>query len=143
MQFMKDSSINTVENCDRIRDIVVAKLKSMGWANEDFRTSGLHRLTVMQKTYETDVGQKVAHVYFRTDTRPDEPDTSLRGDYMSEGRNALEPHAALIPKNADDATIINLTARFAINADRVIDDSYARRLLLSRSRKDSGPTIGM
>lgn len=80
------------------------------------------------KTYETAVGPKVALAYL-ADFRADDPNTTLSGEYQSEGRNILEAHGVLIPKTADAAERRKLFERFARGADLQVGQSYAARLL--------------
>jgi len=76
------------------------------------------------KTFETAVGPKDAHAYLEVGSR-DGTHRALTGDYKSEGRNALEPRSVLIPKAAELAEVQSLAIQFAIEAEKVVSNTFA------------------
>ena len=99
---------------------VVAELVALGWTASGYTA-------IASKTYRTAVGPKEAHVYLAGENT-DWDNCWLAGDYQSEGRNILS-RGLLIPKNADTATVRDLIRRFAADADLLVSQSYAARLL--------------
>jgi hypothetical protein len=86
-----------------------------------------HRGTAIgTKVYETAVGPKEALV-FLTNSKPDDPNRTLRGEYVSEGRNVMP--GLLIPKATTVVQVEDLVRQFAQTADAAVADSYAVRLL--------------
>lgn len=98
--------------------LVIAVLKAHGW-------TPVYGAAICIKSYETAVGKKEAHAYF---SAGDGFNRTLSGDYLTEGRNALEPHCVLIPVNATDSEICHFTTQFAVNADAVVATTYAASL---------------
>lgn len=96
-------------------------LVALGWQAVD-------GTAVASKTYKTAVGPKVAFVYV-ADYGPTEENVQLNGDYVSEGNNVLACGVS-IPKAAVGDSLAALVKKFAVNADRAVDESYARRLWL-------------
>jgi len=80
------------------------------------------------KGYPTAVGEKEAAAYV-VDYGRNCDGVLLTGTYWSEGRNVLEPHAVLIPKTVDEASLREYVKRFVAQCDAVIADTYAARLL--------------
>jgi len=106
-----------------VEEVIATSLVSHGWS----RVVGA---AMASKTFQTAVGDKVAHIYFEGNDRdlPTEPSRSLKGDYQSEGRNALEPWSILIPKAAAPDEVQRLVAQFAIKADKAVSNTYAAKL---------------
>ena len=97
------------------REEILKALEMHGWV----ATSGA---AIAQKTFQTAVGQKVAHAYLSSGD-------SLSGDYLSEGRNVLEPHGVLIPHAARFDMVVAHVSHFALSVDKVVAQTYAVRLL--------------
>ncbi|MNR71865.1 hypothetical protein D3C71_25440 [compost metagenome] len=100
---------------------VVARLASHGWTPIEGGTA------IARKTFDTAVGPKEALVYL-TNSRDDDPNRTLQGDYQSEGRNVLEPHGVLLPKAAEPVMVDALVDKFVAGAERAVGESYAARL---------------
>ncbi|MBK3780175.1 hypothetical protein G3A43_07880 [Paraburkholderia aspalathi] len=107
---------------ETLREMVVARLVERGW-------TGLREPALGIIHYRTAVGDKQALAYM-ADFGPAETNVMLRGDYQSEGRNVLESYSVLIPKTADEAKVNELVDLFDINAEKAVNESYARRLWL-------------
>jgi hypothetical protein len=101
------------------RKDVFAALMQHGWV----ATTGT---ALAQKSFLTAVGVKVAHAYMGGG---DFCNWTLSGDYQSEGRNILEPHAALIPRAARFDLVLARVSHFVKSVDEVVGNSYAARLL--------------
>lgn len=104
---------------EQIRTEITRCLVDLGW-------TGLGHVALASKEFHTAVGPRTAHVYVAW--FGDASHCMLQGDYLSEGRNQLEPHCTLIPSNAEPGEIARLTAQFALNADKVVSNTYAARL---------------
>ena len=102
---------------------IASSLMELGWRPSD-------GVAVALRTYATVVGPKEAAVYV-VDYGPSADALLLVGDYQSEGRNVLESHGVLVPKNVSVDSLRAIVERFAAATDLVIANSYAARLLLS------------
>lgn len=100
---------------------VQACLAELGWTILDYTA-------IASKMYDTAVGPRQALVYVQ-DFGPQEGVVRLMGDYQSEGRNCLSTTSVAIARFADEETIKALTQQFAAEADKVVGESYAMRLL--------------
>jgi hypothetical protein len=105
---------------EALRAAVTERLVVHGW-------TAVSPVALAIKSYETAVGQKDAHVYL-ADYGSECECVAISGDYQSEGRNALESHSVLLPRNADANQVQQLVAKFTQNADAVIAQTYAARL---------------
>jgi hypothetical protein len=105
-----------------VRLICLDVLQSHGWTPMD-------SVSIAEKEFETAVGVKVADVYLYDN---DGFNYTLRGNYQSEGRNAM-PYGTLIPINADENAVRDLVQAFCQYAKEAIDGSYARGLFLKRT----------
>lgn len=103
-------------------------LRDHGWSSENGTALAI-------KPFQTVVGERNALVYLEGDSY----NYVLKGDYRSEGRNQLEPHAVLIPTNADSAEIHRLTVMFAMQTDTVVAETYAARLHAAQREEFSAP----
>lgn len=109
---------------ERAKTLVLQVLARHGWT----LTSGT---AVATKTFETAVGPRTALAYLYFNRRPDEPNWSLHGDYVSEGRNCLECEGVLLPKSAPAPELEELVTKFCQQADTAVLATYAARLLRS------------
>lgn len=100
---------------------IQACLAELGWTVLDCTA-------IASKMYDTAVGPRQALVYVQ-DFGPQEGVVRLMGDYQSEGRNCLSTTSVTIARFADEETIKALTQQFAAEADKVVGESYAMRLL--------------
>jgi hypothetical protein len=105
-----------------LEKVIQACLAELGW------TVLLDCTAIASKMYDTAVGPRQALVYVQ-DFGPQEGVVRLMGDYQSEGRNCLSTTSVAIARFADKETIKALTQQFAAQADKVVGESYARRLL--------------
>jgi len=106
-----------------LSNAIVAQLIKLGWTVEKPPFDDYGR-----KNYATAVGLREAFVYLR-DYR-DTPDCIvLKGDYQSEGRNALSTTWATIDKGAGGDVISREVALFSANVDEAVSKTYAARLL--------------
>lgn len=110
-----------MNNKARTQEAVLQGLRAFGW-------SASNGAAVATKSYPTIVGPKEAQVYLQ-DFGPNSKDYHLAGMYWSEGRNCLEPHPVAIPKTALQTDVVRLVAQFAQEADAVVLQTYAARLL--------------
>lgn len=101
------------------RKDVFAALMQHGW----IATTGV---AIAQKSFLTAVGWKVAHAYMGGG---DFCNWTLSGDYQSEGRNILEPHGVLIPRDTRFDLVLAHVSHFVKSVDEVVANSYAARLL--------------
>lgn len=106
---------------DGLDKSIQLSLAGLGWTILD-------STAIASKMYETAVGPRQALAYVQ-DFGPQEGSVRLIGDYQSEGRNCLSTTSAIIPRFADEETIKALTQQFASEADKVVGESYAMRLL--------------
>ena len=114
---------NTQGDADKaLRSTIVAQLAADGWTALEGGTA------IANKMYETAVGLKEAQVYL-ADYGPTSENYVLQGQYYSEGRNVLGGSGVLIPKAGDEATVTQLTQKFAAGAEKQVLQSYAARLL--------------
>jgi len=117
---------NTCGGADEaLRSTIVAQLAAVGWTPLEGGAA------IANKMYETAVGLKEAQVYL-ADYGPTSENYVLQGQYHSEGRNVLGGSGILIPKFSDEATVTQLTQKFAAGAEKEVLQSYAARLLRSR-----------
>ncbi|CAM5560296.1 hypothetical protein [Eoetvoesiella caeni] len=112
---------DTAKDLQTMKQVVTDHLLILGWIT-------VPGAALVEKYFHTAVGAKVAFVYL-ADFGANSCDYMLQGDYQSEGRNCLEPHAVLIPKNSDLPTIHGLVDSFAGNAEKVISETFAARLV--------------
>lgn len=106
---------------EKLDKSIQACLVELGW-------TALDSTAIASKMYDTAVGPRQALVYIQ-DFGPQEGSVRLTGDYRSEGRNCLSTTSALIPRSADEKTIRVAAEQFSSQADKVVRDSYAMRLL--------------
>ncbi len=99
----------------------VTRMAAHGWYGDRVRAD------VASKDFETAAGGRTAVVYCRQSREGTHH--LLSGDYQSEGRNALSTCWASIPPDADQAAIEAAVDRFARQADGVIRETYAMRLM--------------
>ncbi|WP_298705468.1 hypothetical protein [uncultured Variovorax sp.] len=99
----------------------VTRMAIHGWYGDRVRAD------VASKDFETAAGGRTAVVYCRQSREG--PHHLLSGDYQSEGRNALSTCWGSIPADADQAAIEAAVDRFARQADSVIRETYAMRLM--------------
>lgn len=112
-----------------LRSTILAQLAAAGWTPLEGGTA------IANKMYETAVGLKEAQVYL-ADYGPTSENYVLQGQYYSEGRNVLGGSGILIPKTGDEATVTQLTQKFAAGAEKEVLQSYAARLLRLRDVPD-------
>lgn len=115
-------------NWNQIRVLIQQRLVALGW-------TGTPYTAVASKTFLTAVGERVAHAYVY-EWGKDAPQGSLVGDYWSEGRNCLEPHAVLFPKDGTEEVIRQAVDDFATKVDAVVSQTYAARLLRQSASPD-------
>lgn len=121
---------NTHGDADKaLRSTIVAQLAAAGWIPLEGGTA------IANKMYETAVGLKEAQVYLAAYGSTSE-NYVLQGQYYSEGRNVLGGSGILIPKAGDEATVTQLTQKFAVGAEKEVLQSYAARLLRLRDVPD-------
>ena len=113
---------------DRVRAMINELLTAAGW--KPFDNMGFAR-----KAYATAVGEKVASIYLGF--WRDGEGFTVRGDYYSEGRNILEPWSVLVSLPNTDAEIRRLVRTFLADADRVVTNSYAARLLNPTQQREN------
>lgn len=101
-----------------------AELHKLGW-------TAIDSTAVALKGYETVVGIKEAHAYVE-DWGTAESKVILTGNYLSEGHNVLQATFVMIPKAANNEEIAQLCRTWAENADKKVDESFARGLFLRR-----------
>lgn len=101
----------------RFEAAVTTRLTELGW-------SKVNGAAIATKSYLTAVGNKAAFVYLYRGNC-----ATITGDYLSEGRNILEPLARLIPLDADSNVINEAVDTFAASVDKAIGESYAMKLL--------------
>jgi len=117
---------NTRGDADKaLRSTIAAQLAAAGWTALGGGTA------IANKMCETAVGLKEAQVYL-ADHGPTSENYVLQGQYYSEGRNVLGGSAILIPKAGEEATVTQLTQKFAAGAEKEVLQSYAARLLRLR-----------
>jgi hypothetical protein len=105
---------------EALRTSVTAGLVEHGW-------TAVSPVALAIKSYQTAVGPKEAHTYL-ADYGPACECVLISGDYQSEGRNALESHSVMLPRNADANQVKQLVAKFCQQAEAVIAETYAARL---------------
>jgi hypothetical protein len=101
--------------------LVMARLHQHGWAADRIIR------TVAVKEYPTAVGLKQGSVRLVQDHEV--PQYWLKGEYLSEGRNALAGCFAIIPADADSAAVQSHVDAFAAEVNRQVAGTYAARLL--------------
>lgn len=109
------------ESAINAQDVVGKCLRVHAWID-------VQGSAVAQKTYQTAVGERCALAYF-SDWGKDSTSFVLSGEYQSEGRNVLEAHCVLIPKDAVFAEVRRLADQFSKDVDTVVGQTYAARLL--------------
>jgi hypothetical protein len=110
--------IESVESI--VNNLVLEALIENGW-----HRCGLSEAAIAYKNF---VGVKIAHIYF---TKGDEYNRTLCGEYYSEGRDILQPHHILIPHGYSFDKYDSLIAKFVVDIEVVISNSYAARLLVA------------
>lgn len=108
-----------------LRTHIQAQLALAGWQVVD-------STALASKSFDTAVGVKQAFAYLK-DFGPDNASVLLQGDYLSEGRNALEPWGTLIARDASPEQLAALVAKFAQENDAAVGQSYAARLLKAQA----------
>ena len=86
------------------------------------------------KAYQTAVGPREAHFYL---TASDGINQSLTGSFYSEGRNVIESCPLLVPVDATEEQVEGLCTQFLTGCERMINQSYARKLYLDREAKEA------
>ena len=104
----------------RVQDICCQVLAELGWQLID-------STVIAMRTFKTAAGMRDAHVYL---SNGDGYNFSLRGQYSSVGNNILGARGVLIPINSPTDAIKNYATDFCVQADKAIEDSYARRLFV-------------
>lgn len=113
---------------NQIRMLIQQRLVALGWSAEPYTC-------VASKTFLTAVGEKVALTWLY-DWGKDSPTGSLFGEYWSEGRNCLEAHSVLFPKDGAEEVILKAVEAYATNVDAVVSQTYAARLLRQSASPD-------
>lgn len=106
----------------------IAALLSAEWAKPSVEDLGRYYL-LATKDYETLVGVKTATLRLE----PYFDGLRLVGDYQSEGRNVLSTTYLVVPASAATPPDALKVAALLSEIDQMVDQSYARRLLLNRS----------
>lgn len=104
---------------------VAEVLGSLGFIPVD-TVSIANTTTIATKQYQTIVGLKQATLYF---TKYDsEIEFCLRGEYNSEGRNALLNTAKVINAYSTDNELLIAISEYVLRVDRVVRTTYAAKL---------------
>jgi hypothetical protein len=104
---------------------IAAHLSELGWKRLTGGTA------IASKSYATAVGPKEALVYLQ-DFGSQCDYVGLAGEYVSEGRNALDSQGQLIPRSAEGDALLATVQRFAADCDAAVAQTYAARLLHTR-----------
>lgn len=115
---------------DDVLEIVASELVKEDWEKLDpGKNTAIARLK-----FQTFVGVREAFVYV---SHGDGYNYSLYGDYVSEGNNVLAA-GFLIPVDADEETIREITREFAARALDQVYGTYAMRLIQGPTRGEVG-----
>ncbi len=106
--------------CASFAAIAQEVLAGCGW-------SPLTGPAIAEKAFVTAVGEKIALAYVSAFDK-ERLNCRLIGDYVSEGRNALEPHGVLLPWASSAESVRCLAEQFVANAEQVVGETYAARL---------------
>lgn len=98
--------------------------QSLGWS------AGRHAPTVAERYFDTAAGPKFAYIMLS-------PAGQLLADYVSEGRNVLEPlWNSLLQEDCSQQTLCEVVRRFEADVTQRIDQTYARGLWLRRAEDE-------
>lgn len=111
-----------------VRSIADACLRDHGWT-----LLPEPHAAIAEKSIQTAAGERSALAYL-TPFDSEFCNCTLKGEYWSEGRNALEPHSVLIPRDCPAEEVLRRAAHFVTNAEQVIAETYAVRLFLRPER---------
>lgn len=100
-------------------------LRERGWTPVPEKEQG-YLCAVASKDFETYVGTKTALAFFNPST---ESLGSIKGDYQSEGRNALSTLWLSVGADATDEALASLADGFVLEAESTIAETYAMRLM--------------
>jgi len=120
------------EPTQEVQDAIEARLSEHGW-----RIDQEWGPCIAYKDYATAVGDREAFV--KLTRRSD--GMALRGCYLSEGRNVLATIWALFNADASVSDVPHIVDQFVVEADKEVDDSYARRLFLRYGETDRRPGV--
>lgn len=112
--------LKTLQYLSPVSALVASRLEAHGWKRE----SGS---AIASKSYETDSGKQQVHVYL-SDWGNQSRSFMLTGDVGREGRKALAPMPALIPKGASPEVIQSAASRFAVLTDAAMANALAMGL---------------
>lgn len=101
--------LKTLQYLSPVSALVATRLEAHGWKRE----SGS---AIASKSYETDSGTRQVHVYL-SDWGSQSRSFMLTGDIGRDGRKALAPMPALIPKGSSPEVIQSPASRFAVLTD--------------------------
>lgn len=124
---------------DPFTQIILDELESFGWKRfGGIDTQPNRGSAIATKTYKTEVGDKVATTYLlspgaRLGNGFAEFGT-LQGTYESEGNNILLGRGSFMPSSRSK-DVAEMTKMFALDADKDVNNSYARKLYLSDAYK--------
>lgn len=104
----------------------IASFLSAEWTTPSTEDLGRYYL-LATKDYETLVGVKTATLRFE----PYFDGFRLVADYQSEGRNVLSTTYLVVPASVESVPGAQKIAELLKGIDKEVDQSYARRLLLS------------
>lgn len=107
-----------------MESIVKQVLAQHGWTPIDES----REVAIASKVFATASGQRQASVIL---SKGDSYNRTLQAYYQSEGRNALESHATLIPVDASELVVCQLAITFAAQNEEAINQTYARKLFLN------------
>lgn len=107
---------------------VKKQLRMLGWSC--YRSQG-DGPAIARRTFKTATVDHECLIYFYESSIAD-VNHRIAGTYESEGRNILESKSVLIPRNVDIDRLESLVKKFSDDAIKAIDNSYARKLLLSK-----------
>ncbi|KWU19032.1 hypothetical protein [Burkholderia cenocepacia] len=113
-----------------LHDYAAARFEQQGWTLSDGAAIAI-------KLYPTAVGPKQAAAYL-ADFGAESEHILIQGDYISEGNNVLAASSVFVHKKADAATIHARVDEFIVQANAVVADTYAARLL-----RNSHPQTGI
>lgn len=122
---------------DPFTQIILDELESFGWKRfSGIDTQPNRGSAIATKTYKTEVGDKVATAYLlspgaRLGSGFAEFGT-LQGAYESEGGNVLSGRGSFIPSSRSK-DVAEMAKMFALDADKDVNNSYARKLYISDS----------
>lgn len=115
---------------DALPRAILIRLQEFGWMAEPGPAFASRRFAGDDLTPDS------VALAFLVDPGPDINYLILGGDYQGGGRNLLETHAVMIPKEADGAVVYQQTKRFSVKAESVAATRYA----LAQARRIKGAT---